>query len=66
MCPGTGWPPEPAEVTMIDSDAWLLALALFAASTASTVYVWLEPATRPVSVNDVVVVDPIEVAPPSR
>ena len=53
-------------VTVMDNDAWLLALALFAASIASTVYAWLEPPTRPESVNDVVVVDPTEVAPPSR
>ncbi len=53
-------------ITVIESDAWLLALALLTASTASTVYVWLEPQVRPVSVNDVVVDDPTEVAPPSR
>ena len=38
--------------TVIGSDAWLGLLALPWASTATTVYVWVEPAVRPVSVND--------------
>jgi hypothetical protein len=39
---------------------------LFAASTASTRYVWLEPGVSPASVNEVVVAEPIEVGLPSR
>jgi hypothetical protein len=54
------------EETVIDADGGLFALALFAASTASTVYVWVDPFTRPKSLNEVAVVDPIAAAPPSR
>ena len=64
--PGFGCPPATTVVTVIEADAWLLVLVLPTASLASTVYVWLEPAVSPVSVNDVVVDDPTEVAPPSR
>jgi hypothetical protein len=51
---------------MIVAEAALFALLFRAASTASTVYVWLEPAASPVSVKDNVVVWPTAVAPPSR
>ena len=60
MCPGTGCPPvEGFEATTIDADVPLSGPTLFAASTAWTRYVWLEPAIKPEWVNEVLVVVPI-------
>ena len=64
VCPGPGG--GFGEETVIGADARLFALALLTASTASTVYVWVDPFTRPMSLNEVVVVVPIDAAPPSR
>ncbi len=66
MWPGTGCRPvEGAEATVIDAEVPLIGPTLFAASTAWTRYVWLEPAVEArCAVNEVVVVVPIWVLLP--
>ena len=52
--------------TVIGSEVGPSWLGFATASTASTAYVCVEPATRPVSLNVVPVVCPIGVVSPSR
>ena len=49
--------PFAAETTVMGSDAGLIPPTFPTASTASTRYVWVLPATRPVSVKVTVVVE---------